>query len=114
MNLPAIFGHRDTGYTSCPGNFGYQQMDAIRAAAKAKFDGAGGADIAGRSTDPNNQDGEAASFPPIPGAGESGDNGGSLGNVETPTPGEVVGEFLTESLPTNPAEATQAWFAPQN
>ena len=114
VNLPAIFGHRDTGYTSCPGNFGYQQMDAIRAAAKAKFDGAGGADIADRSTDPNNQDGEAASIPPIPGAGESGDNGGSLGNVETPTPGEVVGEFLTESLPTNPAEATQAWFAPQN
>ena len=89
-------------------------MDAIRAAAKAKFDGAGGAGIAGRSTDPNNQDGEAASIPSIPGTGESGDNGGSLGNVETPTPGEVLGEFLTDSLPANPAEATQAWFAPQN
>lgn len=114
VNLPAIFGHCDTGYTSCPGTFGYQQMDAIRAAAKAKFDGAGGAGIAGRSTDPNNQDGESAGIPPLPGSGESGDNGGSLGNVETPTPGEVLGEFLTDSLPANPAEATQAWFTPQN
>jgi len=30
VTLPTIFGHRDTGYTECPGNLGYQQLPAIR------------------------------------------------------------------------------------
>lgn len=30
VTLPRIFGHRETGYTECPGNAGYQKLPAIR------------------------------------------------------------------------------------
>lgn len=46
--FPAIFAHRDAGYTTCPGTYGYAKMDRIRQLAKAKFDGLGsGAGSAG-------------------------------------------------------------------
>ncbi|GAA4840964.1 hypothetical protein GCM10025787_22440 [Saccharopolyspora rosea] len=32
--LPTIFGHRDVSNTACPGQHGYEQLDAIRAAAR--------------------------------------------------------------------------------
>lgn len=41
VQFPAIFGHRDAGYTSCPGTYGYAKLDRIRQLAKAKFDGVG-------------------------------------------------------------------------
>ncbi|WP_448061636.1 DUF4214 domain-containing protein [Cellulomonas hominis] len=34
VNLPRVFGHRDTAYTSCPGNGGYAALPNIRATAK--------------------------------------------------------------------------------
>lgn len=34
-NLPRIFGHRDTGYTTCPGNAGYAKLPAIRSRVAA-------------------------------------------------------------------------------
>ncbi|MEJ5920295.1 peptidoglycan recognition protein family protein [Corynebacterium sp. H78] len=34
VTLPAIFAHRNTGNTPCPGNSGYQQMGTIRTIAK--------------------------------------------------------------------------------
>ncbi len=34
VNLPRVFGHRDTAYTSCPGNGGYAALPNIRAIAK--------------------------------------------------------------------------------
>ncbi|MEJ5920294.1 N-acetylmuramoyl-L-alanine amidase [Corynebacterium sp. H78] len=37
-NLPAIFAHRDTGYTTCPGDAGFAQMGNIRSIAKKKYD----------------------------------------------------------------------------
>ncbi|NIJ09869.1 uncharacterized protein with LGFP repeats [Saccharomonospora amisosensis] len=30
VTLPTIYGHRDVGYTECPGELGYQQLPAIR------------------------------------------------------------------------------------
>ncbi|MCW2576466.1 MAG: N-acetylmuramoyl-L-alanine amidase, family 2 [Modestobacter sp.] len=35
VNLPAVFGHRDVGNTTCPGDFGYARLDEIRAKAAA-------------------------------------------------------------------------------
>ena len=36
VSMPRILGHRDVGYTTCPGNVGYSKLDAIRAIAKAQ------------------------------------------------------------------------------
>ena len=36
ISMPRILGHRDVGYTTCPGNVGYSKLDAIRAIAKAQ------------------------------------------------------------------------------
>ncbi|MFF5991312.1 N-acetylmuramoyl-L-alanine amidase [Prauserella flavalba] len=30
VELPTIYGHRDVGYTECPGELGYQQLPAVR------------------------------------------------------------------------------------
>ena len=35
ISMPRILGHRDVGYTTCPGNVGYSKLGAIRAIAKA-------------------------------------------------------------------------------
>lgn len=37
VRLPNIFAHRDVGNTSCPGQYGYAQMDTIRSIAKNKY-----------------------------------------------------------------------------
>lgn len=38
VTLPRIFGHRDTGQTTCPGDSAYARLAEIRAIAKAKYD----------------------------------------------------------------------------
>ncbi|MCU1431957.1 MAG: hypothetical protein JWP95_1062, partial [Actinotalea sp.] len=38
VQLPRIFAHRDVAYTTCPGQYGYAQMDRIRAIAKPYYD----------------------------------------------------------------------------
>jgi hypothetical protein len=35
VNLPTVFGHRDVGNTTCPGNYGYGRLTEIRATASA-------------------------------------------------------------------------------
>jgi len=35
VSLPTVFGHRDVGNTTCPGDFGYARLDEIRAKASA-------------------------------------------------------------------------------
>ncbi|MGW6131543.1 DUF4214 domain-containing protein [Cellulomonas sp. NPDC055163] len=35
VDLPVVFGHRDTAYTACPGNMGYAALDGIRARAQS-------------------------------------------------------------------------------
>ncbi len=39
VTLPAIFAHRNTGHTTCPGAAGYSQMGTIRTLAKEAYDG---------------------------------------------------------------------------
>ena len=92
VSLPAIFGHRDTGYTSCPGNYGYQQMDAIRHAAKAKYDGALVVPVP-ESQDPSGTGTDAQTLAPQPGM-----PGGNDGTSTIPT--ENLEQFITELLQT--------------
>ncbi|MDO5029960.1 MAG: N-acetylmuramoyl-L-alanine amidase [Corynebacterium sp.] len=114
VNLPAIFGHRDTGYTSCPGNFGYQQMDDIRAAAKAKYDGNSGAGITGGSKDPDSSEQSGLNLPGFPGAEDSqGSPEGSTGSTGAPSPAEFINNYLADGLPGTPGQAARDLFAPQ-
>lgn len=113
VNLPAIFGHRDTGYTSCPGNYGYQQMDDIRAAAKAKYDGASGAAITG-GTDAGSDATGVPDAPDTPGADAPvpgwQDGGSGAGSTSVPNPGELISDLLTDGPSVSPDGATWTLF----
>ena len=37
--MPRILGHRDVGYTTCPGNVGYSKLGTIRSIAQTQIDG---------------------------------------------------------------------------
>ena len=37
VTLPTIFGHRDVGSTSCPGQYGYAQLPSVRASVVARL-----------------------------------------------------------------------------
>ena len=39
ISMPRILGHRDVGYTTCPGNAGYSAMGQIRDIAQEQIDG---------------------------------------------------------------------------
>ena len=41
ISMPRILGHRDVGYTSCPGNVGYSKLGTIRAIAQQQISGSG-------------------------------------------------------------------------
>ncbi|MDO4899370.1 N-acetylmuramoyl-L-alanine amidase [Actinomyces sp.] len=38
ISLPAITGHRDVGYTTCPGDVGYSKLGEIRSTAQSQLD----------------------------------------------------------------------------
>ena len=42
ISMPRILGHRDVGYTSCPGNVGYSKLGTIRTIAQQQISGSGG------------------------------------------------------------------------
>ncbi|WP_211440577.1 LGFP repeat-containing protein [Corynebacterium glutamicum] len=52
VNLPNIFAHRDVGYTTCPGDAGYAQMENIRQIAKAKYTSLQNGNTGGTTTTP--------------------------------------------------------------
>ncbi|MBM7496429.1 DUF4214 domain-containing protein [Oerskovia paurometabola] len=79
VSLPRIFGHRDTAYTACPGDYGYAQLDNIRAIALAHSDPQAYAaaqsvvkalytDLLGRGPDPTGLEGWSAAL--VSGAGQ--------------------------------------------
>ncbi|MDH6282207.1 N-acetylmuramoyl-L-alanine amidase [Prescottella agglutinans] len=52
--LPTIFAHRDVGWTECPGEAAYAQLDQIRDIAAANYGGNNGGNNNGGSTPPTN------------------------------------------------------------
>ncbi|OKX85397.1 LGFP repeat-containing protein [Corynebacterium glutamicum] len=51
--LKNIFAHRDVGYTTCPGDAGYAQMENIRQIAKAKYTSLQNGNTGGTTTAPS-------------------------------------------------------------
>ncbi|MBE6482878.1 MAG: N-acetylmuramoyl-L-alanine amidase [Actinomyces ruminicola] len=50
VSLPAISGHRDVGYTACPGDAGYSKLGQIRSAAQNQINTSKGSGNPGSST----------------------------------------------------------------
>ena len=60
ISMPRILGHRDVGYTTCPGNVGYSKLGTIRAIAKAQGSSPQGGSSGASSTVPQDHPGAVA------------------------------------------------------
>ena len=60
ISMPRILGHRDVGYTTCPGNVGYSKLGTIRAIAKAQGSSPQGGSSGAPSTVPQDHPGAVA------------------------------------------------------
>ena len=90
ISMPRILGHRDVGYTTCPGNVGYSKLGAIRAIAKAQGSSPQGGSSSASSTVPQDHPGAVA----LRGAlGASGWIGAATSGVQASTKGGVFQRF---------------------
>ncbi|PRQ11877.1 N-acetylmuramoyl-L-alanine amidase [Corynebacterium sp. 13CS0277] len=112
VTLPNIFAHRDVGTTTCPGDAGYAQMDAIRDIAKKKHTALSqGTD----TTTPRTRGGDTvtapttATTPPsgiTPAEGDAGRALGSMDNLSSSegttadTGDNLTGEDIKDFLAT--------------
>ena len=60
ISMPRILGHRDVGYTTCPGNVGYSRLGAIRTIAQLQSSASQGGGGGAPSTVAQNHPGAAA------------------------------------------------------
>ena len=60
ISMPRILGHRDVGYTTCPGNVGYSRLGAIRTIAQSQSPASQGGGGGTPSTVAQNHPGAAA------------------------------------------------------
>ena len=60
ISMPRILGHRDVGYTTCPGNVGYSRLGAIRTIAQSQSPASQGGGGGAPSTVAQNHPGAAA------------------------------------------------------
>ena len=90
ISMPRILGHRDVGYTSCPGNVGYSKLGAIRAIAKAQGSSPQGGSSSASSTVPQDHPGAVA----LRGAlGANGWIGAATSGVQASAKGGVFQSF---------------------
>ena len=90
ISMPRILGHRDVGYTTCPGNVGYSKLGAIRAIAKAQGSSPQGGSSSASSTVPQDHPGAVA----LRGAlGANGWIGAATSGVQASTKGGVFQRF---------------------
>ena len=90
ISMPRILGHRDVGYTTCPGNVGYSKLGTIRAIAKAQGSSPQGGSSSAPSTVPQDHPGAVA----LRGAlGANGWIGAATSGVQASTKGGVFQRF---------------------
>ena len=90
ISMPRILGHRDVGYTTCPGNVGYSKLGAIRAIAKAQGSSPQGGSSSAPSTVPQDHPGAVA----LRGAlGANGWIGAATSGVQASAKGGVFQSF---------------------
>ena len=90
ISMPRILGHRDVGYTTCPGNVGYSKLGTIRAIAKAQGSSPQGGSSGASSTVPQDHPGAVA----LRGAlGANGWIGAATSGVQASAKGGVFQRF---------------------
>ena len=90
ISMPRILGHRDVGYTTCPGNVGYSKLGTIRAIAKAQGSSPQGGSSSAPSTVPQDHPGAVA----LRGAlGANGWIGAATSGVQASAKGGVFQSF---------------------
>ena len=90
ISMPRILGHRDVGYTTCPGNVGYSKLGAIRAIAKAQGSTPQGGSSSAPSTVAQDHPGAAALRSVL---GANGWIGPATSGVQASTKGGVFQRF---------------------
>ena len=90
ISMPRILGHRDVGYTTCPGNVGYSKLGAIRAIAKAQGSTPQGGSSSAPSTVSQDHPGAAALRSAL---GANGWIGPATSGVQASTKGGVFQRF---------------------
>ena len=90
VSMPRILGHRDVGYTTCPGNVGYSKLDAIRAIAKAQGAAPQGGSSSAPSTVAQDHPGAVALRSAL---GVNGWIGAATSGVQASTKGGVFQRF---------------------
>ena len=90
ISMPRILGHRDVGYTTCPGNVGYSKLGAIRAIAKAQGSSPQGGSSSAPSTVSQDHPGAVALRSAL---GANGWIGAATSGVQASTKGGVFQRF---------------------
>ena len=90
ISMPRILGHRDVGYTTCPGNVGYSKLGTIRAIAKAQGSSPQGGSSGASSTVPQDHPGAVALRSAL---GANGWIGVATSGVQASTKGGVFQSF---------------------
>ena len=90
ISMPRILGHRDVGYTTCPGNVGYSKLGTIRAIAKAQGSTSQGGSSSAPSTVAQDHPGAAALRSAL---GANGWIGPATSGVQASTKGGVFQRF---------------------
>ena len=90
ISMPRILGHRDVGYTTCPGNVGYSKLGTIRAIAKAQGSTPQGGSSSAPSTVAQDHPGAAALRSAL---GANGWIGPATSGVQASTKGGVFQRF---------------------
>ena len=90
ISMPRILGHRDVGYTTCPGNVGYSKLGTIRAIAKAQGSSPQGGSSGASSTVPQDHPGAVALRSAL---GANGWIGAATSGVQASAKGGVFQRF---------------------
>ena len=90
ISMPRILGHRDVGYTTCPGNVGYSKLGTIRAIAKAQGSSPQGGSSGASSTVPQDHPGAVALRSAL---GANGWIGAATSGVQASAKGGVFQSF---------------------
>ena len=104
ISMPRILGHRDVGYTTCPGNVGYSKLGTIRAIAKAQGSSPQGGSSGAPSTVPQDHPGAVALRSAL---GANGWIGAATSGVQASTKGGVFQSFEHGVAYWSPATGAQ-------
>ena len=104
ISMPRILGHRDVGYTTCPGNVGYSKLGTIRAIAKAQGSSPQGGSSGASSTVPQDHPGAVALHSAL---GANGWIGAATSGVQASTKGGVFQRFERGVAYWSPATGAQ-------